>query len=92
MKNVIRISGLKCDNPKCDWSEEVSVDDYMSWIEKPCPKCGEVVLTQKDYESCMKLYRFFTNPIIKFLLQPFVHEKPTSRVNIHDNTITVTKL
>ena len=42
-------SGLKCDNPKCDWKDEsIKLDDYDDWLDKPCPKCGEVVLTHED--------------------------------------------
>lgn len=42
--------GLKCDNPNCDWEDmSIKQGEYESWINKPCPKCGENVLTQDDY-------------------------------------------
>lgn len=41
--------GLECDN--CDWSDEtIPMSDYQSWINAPCPKCGENLLTQEDYD------------------------------------------
>ncbi len=45
-------SGLQCDNPKCDWTDKtINFDVYKEWINKPCPKCGENVLTQEDHNN-----------------------------------------
>lgn len=51
-KNLeLKESGLKCDNTECDWRDDsVVFDNYKEWINKPCPKCGENVLTEEDYE------------------------------------------
>jgi hypothetical protein len=50
----ISISGIKCDN--CDYRDDtVLFVDYPKWVNKPCPKCGENLLTQKDYDDCLKL-------------------------------------
>ena len=51
-KNIeIKESGLVCDNPKCDWKDEtINYDSYKEWIDKPCPKCGENLLTKDDYK------------------------------------------
>lgn len=44
-------SGLKCDNPSCDWTgPDIRFPEYREWVNKPCPKCGENVLTMDDYE------------------------------------------
>lgn len=55
-------SGLKCDNPNCDWEDRnIIYADYKSWINKPCPKCGENVLTEEDYlraETVRAVYKF----------------------------------
>lgn len=54
-KNVeMNCSGIKCDH--CDWRDDsVSVDDYGQWVNRTCPKCGEVVLTEKEYNDVMKM-------------------------------------
>lgn len=52
----LQISGLKCDSPTCDYNDlTVSVNDYKSNINKPCPKCGESLLTQDDYDQTMQM-------------------------------------
>lgn len=52
----IKISGLKCDY--CDYRDDsVPYSDYPASIGKPCPKCGESLLTQEEYEDCEKLIR-----------------------------------
>ncbi len=50
-KNIdIEESGLQCDN--CDWKDaSIIFDNYKEWINKPCPKCGENVLTEEDYKN-----------------------------------------
>ena len=57
MKNIERIqSGLKCDNPTCDWVDDsIKEEDYESYIDSPCPKCGENVLTREDYQNSLFL-------------------------------------
>ena len=54
MKEIIKakIQGLKCDNPKCDYrNDDICVEDYPKWINAKCPKCGEILLTQKDFDN-----------------------------------------
>lgn len=65
MENNLEITdgGLKCDNPKCDWKDAtISFDNYKSWIDKSCPKCGENVLTEEDYKNA-ELVRLSINYI-----------------------------
>lgn len=43
-------SGLQCDNPNCDWVDAtIKFADHEQWLNKPCPKCGENVLTEEDH-------------------------------------------
>lgn len=50
------IKGIKCDNVKCDYSDkEVKSSDYAKYLNKPCPKCGENLLTEKDYKVVQKM-------------------------------------
>jgi hypothetical protein len=52
----LHVGGLKCDNPECNYSDmSVPLSDYESSINKPCPKCGESLLTQEDYDRVMQM-------------------------------------
>lgn len=48
------VTGVKCDN--CDWSDmSFTWDDLdtieKEWVNKPCPECGENLLTQDDFDE-----------------------------------------
>jgi len=50
-KTVIEIKGLRCDNPKCDYvNDDILFENYV--VGQPCPKCGDNLLTQEDYDLC----------------------------------------
>ena len=53
---ISKEGGLVCDNPDCDW-EDMSIpsEDYEKWVNAKCPKCGEVVLTEEDYQGVLDL-------------------------------------
>lgn len=52
----VTCGGLKCDNPSCDWTDPtVQVKEYKQWLNAPCPKCGENVLTEEDFKNTMLL-------------------------------------
>lgn len=56
--NIINFigGGIKCDNPECDFvDQEVRIEDYKDWLNKPCPKCGSNLLTQADYDNVQML-------------------------------------
>lgn len=49
----VYIHGIQCDNPNCDFKDKtVKYEDYPKWVNKPCPKCGCNLLTEKDYNIC----------------------------------------
>lgn len=49
---TLNIKGIKCDH--CDYSDmEVEVVDYPDWLNRPCPKCGENLLTDADYQTVL---------------------------------------
>jgi len=55
---LVKISGLKCDNPNCDYNDpSIKVEDYEKWIDAPCPKCGQSLLTQADYDTVQKILK-----------------------------------
>ena len=50
------VSGIKCDNAQCDFNDPTVVyADYPQWINRACPKCGENLLTQEDYDICAQM-------------------------------------
>ena len=50
------IGGLKCDNPNCDYVDKsIRSAEYENYIGYPCPKCGQPLLTQEDYDAMLKL-------------------------------------
>lgn len=54
----LNIFGLKCDNPSCDHNDEtIKFEDYPSYIGHPCPKCGESLLTQADFDTTMEIVK-----------------------------------
>lgn len=64
----VTISGLKCDH--CTYRDDsVPFTDYKDSIGKPCPECGNSLLTQADYEKCFNMLRMAEkiNKIGKFL-------------------------
>lgn len=57
-KNVELIEGgLVCDNKNCDWQDMlISFSEYKEWLNKPCPKCGENVLTEQDLQNAEAMH------------------------------------
>lgn len=52
----LNISGLKCDH--CDYrDDDVQFSEYKNSINKPCPKCGNSLLTEQEYKDCLKIYK-----------------------------------
>lgn len=50
----LEISGLKCDN--CEWRDNsILFTDYQECIGKPCPNCGNNLLTQSEFDECIKI-------------------------------------
>lgn len=50
------IYGLKCDNPICDYQDNsIQLEQYKEYINYPCPKCGDPLLTQADYDTTMTI-------------------------------------
>lgn len=42
---------IECDNLECDYETLIPQELIETMIDKPCPKCGENLLTQEDYED-----------------------------------------
>ena len=51
MANVeMELGGIKCDNPECGWADK-TMELGEDHIGMPCPKCGQNLLTQEDYDN-----------------------------------------
>lgn len=50
---------ITCDNPTCDYTIVNETRDWETetkqYINMPCPKCGENLLTQEDYDTSKML-------------------------------------
>lgn len=69
--------GLKCDNPSCDFVDmSIEIGDYDNWVNKPCPKCGESLLTEEDYTAVKMMI------VLAKLVQAYETDK--------DDTVTAT--
>lgn len=51
----LKINGLTCDNTECDYQNDVPFEEYQDWLNKPCPKCGENLLTEDDLATTLAL-------------------------------------
>jgi hypothetical protein len=61
------IKGLKCDNPECDFVDmNIPFEEYESYVNKPCPKCGQPLLTEADFASSVLVATMVDN-LNKFL-------------------------
>ena len=70
--------GLVCDNPNCDYENpEVAFEDFKDWVDRPCPKCGENLLTEEDYHISQALNSFteLFNLIPKDSLEKYLEER-----------------
>lgn len=46
----LQAKGIKCDF--CDWEDiSVTAEQYESYINKPCPSCGDNLLRQEDFNA-----------------------------------------
>lgn len=60
MENAMRvdIKGLKCDSSSCDYIDmSIKLEEYESYINSPCPKCGEPLLTQADFDQVQNILK-----------------------------------
>lgn len=54
------ISGLQCDTDGCDYvNPDVKFDDYINWIDRPCPCCGGSLLTKADFDAVTRVVESF---------------------------------
>lgn len=53
---IQKMGGIKCD--RCSYrNESVGIESYPDWINRPCPLCGENLLTEKDYVAFQNILK-----------------------------------
>ena len=58
MREAIKLNfgGLQCDNPTCVYRDDsVKREDYEASVNKPCPECGESLLTPEGYKKVLEM-------------------------------------
>ena len=81
---------IECDNPECDYTIKNMTgnpsEDIMQFVNKPCPMCGENLLTEEDYLQSEKTMQFI-NWINKWFswLTVFIPSKKEQVFEIHIN-------
>lgn len=60
MNVEFNIKGLKCDNPNCNYVDmDIDASEYPKYLNTPCPKCGENLLTEDDLKAVEEIM-FYT--------------------------------
>lgn len=60
MKKLIEVKQehlVVCDNPKCDYNVPFQNNNHrlINYLNKPCPLCGENLLTESDYIDSLRI-------------------------------------
>lgn len=81
---IISEGGLKCDNPNCSYTNDVKFEEYPNWINKPCPNCGENLLTEQDYINAesLRMTIELINSMSEEELDQFISSIPEEERNI----------
>ena len=90
MENAIQQHTVVCDNPTCDYkvvnkTGKVDLEELKKYINKPCPKCSENLLTQKDYDTARRMIKIVLtiNKYFGWLFRLFGKSKETKYVSVH---------
>jgi predicted nucleic-acid-binding Zn-ribbon protein len=66
--DFFQVGGIKCDNKTCDYHlDEVKFKNYDVWVNRPCPKCGSNLLTERDYVAITKLHKIMNSKPMQWL-------------------------
>lgn len=86
MKNKVNItySGLQCDN--CSYSDpNIKREEFESCINKPCPECGENLLTFGDYMNLLIVENAVEEVSNINIGEKESEEMVTVKINTHKN-------
>ena len=81
---------IVCDNPNCDYKVENPTKnayaDISGYVNMACPKCGENLLTDKDYNDSLVLLKLIDkiNRWFGWLaIFPFLRAKKKTVASVH---------
>ena|SRR5690554_4463670 len=84
---------IVCDNPNCDHTLSYTdeTEKYLIlFVDEPCPKCGENLLTKKDYlqhQRLMKVINFINrwfSWITIFYSKKALEKRQSISVHVHN--------
>jgi len=87
---LLKVSGVACDNENCDYvNKNVQLGDFTQYLNKPCPKCGEILLTKEDYDISVGLVTAFQElaDLLNQLDDKSQIEKATKELEIKLNSL-----
>jgi hypothetical protein len=104
-KSIVFLGGVRCDEPGCDYREDNFPDSITtvrqlfewndSYLTKHCPKCGRILMTEKDSQSFKMVIAIMNSKIVRGInkIGKILGRKTsTFRVNWHgdeDGSFTV---
>lgn len=101
MRKLIEIEQeilIQCDNVLCDFTVPNETKnpfaDTSKFVNMPCPKCGENLLTEKDQKDAMKFLHLvaFLNKWFSWITIFGFRKKPESVTSVHiHNGINIKK-
>lgn len=78
------IGGLKCDKTSCDYVDvSIKLEQYESYINEPCPKCGSPLLTQEDYNQVQHILSVVN--LVNSLPEPTEESKEKANISFEFN-------
>lgn len=88
-----------CDNKECDYTVPYSDDDdIIVYVNKPCPKCGQNLLTIQDYIAHKNIMKYINwiNKYFSWIIL-FISEKKTksttaTSIHYHEGSVTIKKV
>lgn len=57
----IKSQKIICDNPLCNYWVKLEAKDILKYVNTPCPRCGENLLTEADLDHHLKLLAAIQN-------------------------------
>ena len=96
---VSQQNNVVCDNPNCDYVVENISDnpneDCKIYLNVPCPKCGQNLLTEQDYIQWIALHKYvrFVNKWFSWISIFIKDSKEKSQMEVHvHNGVKCTKI